>query len=174
MADPKEAAAYIEGLIKRARAAQAQIEFASQEQVDELSTRVAWSGCKPDFAKKLADFAAEESQMGIAGDKYGKIMTKVKGALRDMRGQKSVGLVEDDKELGVLKYAKPVGVIGALVPCTNPEATPFVKAISAIKTRNAIILAPHPRTKETNKMAVDQIRACLAQNGYPEDSGYQC
>ena len=62
-----------------------------------------------------------------------------------------------------------MGVIGALVPCTNPEATPFVKAISAIKTRNAIIMAPHPRTKGTNKMAIDEIRACLAKNGYPED-----
>lgn len=169
MADPKEAAAYIAGLVERARAAQKEIEFATQEQVDDMCVRVAWAGCKPEFAKKLAEFAAEESGMGYGPDKIGKIYAKVKGTLRDMRGQKSVGLVENDKEKGLLKYAKPVGVIGALVPCTNPEATPFVKAISAIKTRNAIILAPHPRTKGTNKMAVDQIRAALKAFGMPED-----
>ncbi len=169
MADPKEAAAYVAGLVKRARVAQAKIEFASQEQIDELVARVAWAGCEPKFATKLGEFAAEESGMGIPKDKYGKIMAKVKGALRDMKGEKSVGIVEDDKEKGILKFAKPVGVIGGLVPCTNPEATPFVKAISALKTRNAIILAPHPRTKGTNEMAVNAIRACLAKNGYPED-----
>ncbi|MDR1893175.1 MAG: aldehyde dehydrogenase family protein [Spirochaetales bacterium] len=169
MADPNQAAAYIADLVKRARAAQKTIEFASQEQVDDLAVRVAWAGCKPDFAAKLADFAAEESQMGLGKDKYGKIMTKVKGALRDMKGKKTVGLVEVDEEKGLLKYAKPIGVVGALIPCTNPEATPFVKAIWAIKTRNAIILAPHPRTQKTNKMAVDQIRACLKKNGYSED-----
>jgi sulfoacetaldehyde dehydrogenase len=169
MADPKEAAAYVAGLIARAREAQKKIEFASQEQVDDLCTRVAWAGCKPDFATKLAEFAAEESGMGIPSDKYGKIMAKVKGSLYDMRGQKSVGLVEDDKEKGILKYAKPMGVVGALVPCTNPEATPFVKAIAALKTRNAIILSPHPRTRGTNQMAVDQIRATLKKAGYPED-----
>jgi sulfoacetaldehyde dehydrogenase len=169
MADPKEAAAYIAGLVERARAAQKKVEFMTQEQVDEMCVRVAWAGCKPDFAKKLADFAAEESGMGNGPDKIGKIYAKVKGTLRDMRGQKSVGLVEVDDEKGLLKYAKPVGVIGALVPCTNPEATPFAKALSAIKTRNAIILAPHPRTKATNKMAVDAIRTALKANGFPED-----
>ncbi len=169
MADPKEAAAYIAGLVERARSAQKKIEFATQEQVDEMCVRIAWAGCKPDFAKKLGDFAAEESGMGYGPDKVGKIYAKVKGTLRDMRGQKSVGLVEVDEEKGLLKYAKPVGVIGALVPCTNPEATPFAKALSAIKTRNAIILAPHPRTKATNKMAVDTIRATLKANNFPED-----
>lgn len=169
MADPKEAAAYVAGLVERARAAQKKIEFACQEEVDDIVVRVAWSGCKPDFAKKLADFAAEESGMGYGPHKIGKIYTKVKGALRDMKGKKSVGLVEKDEDLGLLKYAKPVGVVGALVPCTNPEATPFVKAISALKTRNAIILSPHPRTKGTNKMAIDTMRAVLKKHGWPED-----
>ena len=169
MADQKAAAAYVAGLVKRAREAQGQIEFASQEQVDELCARVAWAGCKPDFASKLSSFAAEESGMGIPSDKYAKIMAKVKGTLYDMRGKKSVGLVEDNKEAGILQYAKPMGVVGALVPCTNPEATPFVKTISALKTRNAIILSPHPRTRGTNKMAVDQIRKTLKKAGYPED-----
>ncbi len=169
MADPKEAAAYIAGLVERAKAAQKKIEFATQEQVDDMCVRVAWAGCKPEFAKKLGEFAAEESGMGFGPDKVGKIYTKVKGTLRDMRGGQSVGIVEIDDEKGLMKYAKPIGVIGALVPCTNPEATPFVKALCAIKTRNAIILAPHPRTKATNKIAVDAIRAALKANNFPED-----
>ncbi|MBI9106943.1 MAG: aldehyde dehydrogenase family protein [Spirochaetales bacterium] len=169
MADPKEAAAYIAGLVERARVAQKKVEFATQEQVDDMCVRVAWAGCNPEFAKKLGNFAAEESGMGFGPDKVGKIYAKVKGTLRDMRGEQSVGCVEIDDELGLMKFAKPVGVVGALVPCTNPEATPFVKALCAIKTRNAIILAPHPRTRGTNKMAVDAIRATLKANGMPED-----
>ncbi len=169
MADPKEASTYIAGLVKRACDAQKKIEFAAQEQVDDMCVRIAWAGCKPEFAKKLAEFAAEESGMGSGPDKIAKIYAKVKGTLRDMRGEPSVGIVEIDDEKGLLKYAKPVGVIGALVPCTNPEATPFVKVLAAIKTRNAIILAPHPRTRGTNKMAVDAIRAALKANNFPED-----
>lgn len=169
MADPKIAAEYIAGLVERAKKAQKKIEFATQEQVDEMCVRIAWAGCKPDFAEKLAYFAAEESGMGNGPDKIKKIYGKVKGTLNDMRGGASVGLVEVNDEKGLLKFAKPIGVIGALIPCTNPEATPFVKAMAAVKTRNAIIMAPHPRTKATNKMAVDQIRAALKANGMPED-----
>ncbi len=169
MADAAEAAKYIEGLIERARAAQTQIEFASQEQVDELATRVAWSGVEPNYARKLAKFAVEETGMGNEPSKYGKLQVKIKGTLRDMKGKKSVGIVEENKELGLVKWAKPMGVIGALIPVTNCEATPFVKAISAIKTRNAIIMAPHPRAKKSNKMAIEQIRKVLKKQGYPED-----
>jgi sulfoacetaldehyde dehydrogenase len=169
MADAAEAAKYIAGLIERAKKAHSEIEFMSQEQVDEMTVRIAWSGVQPDFAHKLAKFAAEETGMGNEPSKFGKIMTKVKGTLRDMKGKKSVGIVEDDKLNGIVKYAKPMGVIGALIPVTNPEATPFVKAVSAIKTRNAIIMAPHPRSKGTNKMAVDRMRAVLQKHGWPED-----
>jgi sulfoacetaldehyde dehydrogenase len=169
MADQNEAAKYIAGLMERARKAQAAIEFATQEQVDELCIRVAWSGVQPDFAKKLAKFCVEETGMGNEPSKYGKLMVKIKGTLRDMKGEKSVGVVEWDKENGIVKIAKPVGVIGALIPVTNGEATPFVKAISSLKTRNAIIMAPHPRAKGSNKMAVDRIRATLKKAGWPED-----
>ncbi len=169
MANPEEAARYIAGLIERAKIAQKKIEFATQEQVDDLATRVAWSGVEPDFANKLAKFCVEDSGMGTPPHKYGKLMTKIKGTLRDMKGKRSVGIVEHDRERGIIKIAKPMGVIGALIPVTNAEATPFVKAITAIKTRNAIIMAPHPRTKATNKMATDQIRATLKKNNWPED-----
>ena len=160
---------YISGLIERARKAQATIEFATQEQVDEMCTRIAWAGVQPDFAHKLAEFCVKDSGMGRADHKYAKLMTKIKGTLRDIKGKKSVGIVEHDKEKGIMKVAKPVGVIGALIPVTNSEATPFVKAISAIKTRNAIIMAPHPRTLKTNKMIVAQMRGVLKKQGWPED-----
>jgi sulfoacetaldehyde dehydrogenase len=160
---------YITGLMGRARKTQAEFEFASQVEVDDLVVRIAWAACQPEFARKLADFSEKETRMGIADHKYGKIMTKVKGALRDMKGKKSVGIVAEDKAKGYIKIAKPMGVVGALVPCTIPEAAPFVKAISALKTRNAIIFAPHPRSKNTNKMAVDRMRDVLKAQGYPED-----
>jgi sulfoacetaldehyde dehydrogenase len=169
MAYNKETADFISGLVERSRKAQAQIEFASQEQVDDLVVRITWAATQPDFARKLADFATEETRMGIADHKYGKIMVKVKGALRDMKGKQSVGVVAEDKIKGYVKIAKPMGVVGALVPCTIPEAAPFVKALSALKTRNSIVLAPHPRSKGTNKMAVDCMREVLKTQGFPED-----
>jgi sulfoacetaldehyde dehydrogenase len=169
MADPQEAAKYIAGLIERARKAQGTIEFASQEQVDDICARVAWSACEPEFAKMLAEKLVEESGMGIAAHKVGKIYTKVKGSWRDMRGKKSVGVVEEDKEKGIIKIAKPMGVIGALIPVTNGEATPFVKAICALKTRNAIIMAAHPKAKETGKIAVERVRKVLKKRGWSED-----
>ncbi len=107
--------------------------------------------------------------MGYAPHKYGKLQTKIKGALRDMIGKKTVGVVYEDKAAGIVKIAKPVGVVGALIPVTNSEATPFVKAIHCLKTRNAVILAPHPRAQKTNDTAAAQIRAVLKKNGWPED-----
>ncbi len=169
MADANEAKTYISGLVQRARAAQAKIEFATQEDVDDLATRIAWSCVQPDFAKLLAEKLVEESGMGYVPHKIGKIMVKVKGALRDMKGKKSVGIVEDDKERGLIRIAKPMGVVGAIMPVTNGEATPIAKAIFAIKTRNAIILAPHPKSVETNNIAVARMRGVLKKFGYPED-----
>ena len=132
MADAAEAAKYIAGLIERARKAQKAIEYASQEQVDELATRIGWAGVKPAFAQKLAEFAVEETGMGVVAHKYAKLMAKIKGTLFDMRGKKSAGVVAWDDQAGIMKLAKPMGVVGALIPVTNCEATPFVKAVSAI------------------------------------------
>src|SRR5690606_10612113 len=82
---------------------------------------------------------------------------------------KSVGVIEEDKARNLIKIAKPVGVIGALSPSTNPEATPVIKAISAVKGRNSIIVAPHPRAKLTNKMICDYMRAAIVALGAPAD-----
>ncbi len=156
-------------LISRARKAQAIAEEYSQEQVDKLVTAIAWDIVKPGVAEEIAKMAVEESGMGNYEGKYGKLMTKIKGPLRDMQGEKSVGIIERDSKKGLMKIAKPVGVIGAIIPCTNPEATPVAKAMFAIKGRNAIIMSPHPRTKRTNTYITNIIRATLKKYGAPED-----
>jgi sulfoacetaldehyde dehydrogenase len=87
----------------------------------------------------------------------------------DIINDKSVGVIEELPERNIVKIAKPVGVIGALSPSTNPEATPVIKAISAIKGRNSIIVAPHPRAKLTNKLICDYMRDALERMGAPAD-----
>ncbi|QZY56042.1 aldehyde dehydrogenase family protein [Crassaminicella profunda] len=166
MSNAKE---YVKGLMERARKAQAIADTFTQEKVDELCTAIAWNIVKPEVAEKIATMAVEESTLGNYDGKYAKLMTKIRGGLRDMKGQKSVGVIERDDEKQIIKVAKPVGVIAALIPCTNPEATPVLKAMFAIKGRNAIILAPHPRTKNTNTYIVNIVRETLKKYGAPED-----
>ena len=91
-----------------------------------------------------------------------------------MKDEKSVDLIEDNKETGMQKWAKPMGVVAGIMPVTNGEATPIVKANMALKTRNAIILAPHPKCKKLNVVIVDEIRATLKKLGYPEDLVQTC
>ena len=162
-------ARYVAGLLERARRAQAQIEFATQEEVDLVTARLAWAFVQPDFSRGLAAFCVQESGMGNVADKQAKIENKVRGVFRDMKGRPSVGVVEDDKARGLLKIAKPMGVVGAVIPVTNSEATPCIKALFALKTRNAIVMSPHPLTIRTCAMVVARTRAVLSQCGWPED-----
>ncbi|WP_246637601.1 aldehyde dehydrogenase family protein [Crassaminicella profunda] len=160
---------YVASLIDRARKAQAIADKFTQEKVDELCTAIAWNIVKPETAEKIATMAVKESTLGNYDGKYAKLMTKIRGGLRDMKGQKSVGVIERDDEKKIMKVAKPVGVVAALVPCTNPEATPVLKSMFAIKGRNAIVIAPHPRTKNTNTYIVNIVRETLKKYGAPED-----
>lgn len=162
-------ALFVQGLIERSRAAQAQIENYTQQQVDELITAMVWAVARPGIAEEIAQFTIEETQLGNYDGKYLKISRKTRAALFDIIGDKSVGVIGEDKERNIVKIAKPVGVIGALTPCTNPEATPVIKAISAVKGRNSIIVAPHPRSKLTNKKICDLMRAAIKACGAPED-----
>lgn len=165
----QNAVEYVAGLVKRARVAQEAIENYTQEQVDKLVRAVVWNIVKDGPAQEISKLAVEESRMGNYEGKYNKLMAKAKGAVRDMQGKKSVGVIEVDEEKQIMKIAKPVGVIGALCPCTNPEATPTVKVSHALKGRNAIILAPHPRTKKTNTYIANIMRETLKKYGAPED-----
>lgn len=164
-----EAATEIQELIQRSRAAQQQIADYTQEQVDELITAMVWSVAQPGVAEKIAQFTVDETELGNYDAKFLKISVKTRAALMDIIDDKSIGVIEELPERNIIKIAKPVGVIGALSPSTNPEATPVIKAISAVKGRNSIIVAPHPRAKLTNKMICDYMREALEACGAPAD-----
>ncbi|MDE0303186.1 MAG: aldehyde dehydrogenase family protein [Gammaproteobacteria bacterium] len=154
-------------LVENARFAQLQVNSYTQEQVDELVTSIAWSVIKN--REELARMAVDEGEFGNYADKVAKIYNRVIGTLADMRSIKTVGVVEEDPETGITKLAKPVGVIGALIPATGPDATPPVKALGAIKARNGLVIAPHPRTKRSSARVVECIREGCARVGAPED-----
>jgi sulfoacetaldehyde dehydrogenase len=107
--------------------------------------------------------------MGIAVDKQAKMYGKVKGSWAQMKGKKSVGLIDSNKDTGIDTYARPIGVVGAIMPVTNGEATPVVKSLMAVKTRNAIILAPHPKARRTNWEVSALIREVLTKFDAPAD-----
>lgn len=159
----------ISAMMARARTAQQQVEHYTQAQVDELITAMVWSVAREDRSEEIARFAVEETQLGNYEGKYLKIHRKTRATLMDIIHDRSVGVIEEDRERNIVKIAKPVGVIGALSPSTNPEATPVIKAISAVKGRNAIIVAPHPRAKLTNKKICDYMREAIVAMGGPAD-----
>ena len=156
-------------LIARSRAAQAQIENATQEQVDRWIRGMVYAVAKEATAEKIAQHTVDETQLGNYDGKYLKIFRKTRAALMDIIDDKSVGVIEEDKARNIVKIVKPVGVIGALSPSTNPEATPVIKSISAVKGRNSIIIAPHPRAKITNKIICNLMREALERMGAPAD-----
>lgn len=166
MSDSRQA---VEELVTRARAAQRQVDAYSQEQVDELVTAVAWSVVRKDRAEELARLAVDEAGFGTYDDKVTKIVKRVTGVLADMAGVRTVGAVEEDAARGLIKIAKPVGVVAALIPTTGPDATPPVKALFALKGRNAIVVAPHPRSARTTARVVEFMRAACEQVGAPAD-----
>jgi len=124
---------------------------------------------REDRAEEIAKFTVEETQLGNYDGKYLKIHRKTRATLLDIIDDKSVGVIEELPERNIVKIAKPIGVIGALSPSTNPEATPVIKGIAAVKGRNSIIVAPHPRAKLTNKLICDYMREALELCGAPAD-----
>jgi sulfoacetaldehyde dehydrogenase len=159
----------ITAIVQRARDAARAIEHYSQEQVDELVTAVAWAVVRKDHAEALARQAVDEGGFGNYADKVAKINKRVVGVLADMTGMRTVGVVEEQPSAGLVKIAKPAGVVAALIPTTGPDATPPVKTLFALKGRNAIICAPHPRTQRTTEAVVGYMRAACQQVGAPED-----
>jgi len=160
-------------LIGRAKAAMAvyakEIAALGQARIDEAVTALAWSIYKPENARRLAEIAVEVTGLGDVESKVIKNQRKTFGTLRDLLRVKSTGIIEENRELGIVKYAKPVGVVGAITPSTNPSATPVNKAMMALKGGNAIIIAPPPSGWAATKPAVDGMRAALEKIGLPED-----
>ncbi len=159
----------VAGLMARARAAMTVFADATQERVDEAVTALAWALYKPEHARELAIAAVRDTGLGNAPDKVTKNQRKTFGTLRDLLRAKTVGIIEEDRARGIVKYAKPVGVVGAITPSTNPAATPVNKAMMAIKGRNAIVIAPSPAGWSTTARAVELMRAELEKAGLPAD-----
>jgi len=167
--DPGGETATVEALVANARAAMAMFADADQARVDEAVTALAWSIFKPERAKELAELAVANTGLGNVDDKIVKNQRKTFGCLRDLMRVKTVGVIEEDKAKGIVKFAKPVGVVGAVVPSTNPAATPVNKAMMALKGRNAVIVAPSPAGAPTTARTVDFMRQELGKIGLPAD-----
>ncbi|MHB8192710.1 MAG: aldehyde dehydrogenase family protein [Bellilinea sp.] len=159
----------IDEMVSKARAAQEQIEFWPQEKVDEMVEAVGWQLYQREHAEACARSAVQETGMGVYDDKVLKHQKKTLGTLRDLHGLKTTGVIEEDTRRGLLKIAKPAGIIGVLSPVTNASSTLAVNGLPILKTRNAVIFAPHPKAKATADLTCSYMRAGLAQVGAPVD-----
>lgn len=159
----------IQEKLARARAAQKQVEFWSQEQIDTLVASAGWEVYKKESAIECATLAHKETKLGVYEDKLLKHQKKILGTLRDLDGVKSVGILEEIPEKGLMKVIKPVGVVGALIPVTNPTSSVGCNGLSILKNRNAVIFAPHPSGKGCSGLAAQKLRDGIRKMGGPED-----
>jgi sulfoacetaldehyde dehydrogenase len=156
-------------LVARARAAQAVAEGYDQARVDELVAGAGWAIMEPTRNRLLAELAVADTGIGKVDDKLRKNHRKTLGLLRDLQGAKSVGVIHEDPARGLVEIARPVGVVCAVTPSTNPAATPANKIINALKGRNAVIVAPSPKGWSTAAMLVGFIHEQLKRIGAPAD-----
>jgi len=153
----------------RPRAAQKIAEGFSQKKVDELAAAIVYTLSRPELAKEIAEECVTETDMGSVETKIGKLTKKMPAVFYQIKSAKTVGVIERNSEMGIIKIAKPVGVIAALIPSTNPEATPIFKGVLGLRARNAVIFAPHPKSKRTTIRVVNIMRNLLEKNGAPKD-----
>jgi len=160
----------IDNLVERARKAQQNYEASgTQEQFDRAAQAAAWALMEPTRNAELAAFAVAETGLGNSADKITKNHRKTLGLLRDIKGQKSFGLVDDNPASGVSEFLRPKGVVAAIVPSTNPLATPVNNVVNALKTGNAIILAPSPKGVAPLEKLLGYIYAEFDQVGLDHD-----
>ena len=155
-------------MLERARVAMAQIEDWSQKDLDRLSQAIAWYAGNEETFTRLAQQGVDESGIGDRNGRPAKRF-KIHMVLRDVLRTPSTGIVETDEARGLVKYAKPAGVIASLIPMTNPAMTPPVTGVSSANARNAVIFSPHPRTAGTTFEMVEVMRAACRAVGAPED-----
>ena len=158
----------LDEMVAKARKAAAIIETYDQERVDHLCQAVAAALYDLKVWAQLSDEAVDETGLGDKITKRNK-RNKLKLILRDCLRTRSVGVIEEIPEKGLVKYGKPVGVIASLVPTTNPCLTPAGQIIYAIKARDVIICSPHPRAKVVTNKCIDIIRETLVREGAPAD-----
>lgn len=161
----------ISALVEKARKAMDEISEYTQEQANELVQAIAWAIYRRDRAEELARIAARDTGLGKYEDKIIKNQRKTFGTLRDLLDPeaKSVGIIKVDKEKGITEIAKPVGVVAAVCPSTNPGATPANKAMMAVKGRNAVIIAPSPKGASTCVKLLEYIHEEFEKIGAPKD-----
>lgn len=159
----------VAALINRARVAQRAFERCSQAEVDEAVLAAGWAIMEPGRNRLLADMAVRDTGLGDVEDKITKNYRKTLGLLRDLKGVKTVGIVAEYPELGLVEIARPVGVVAAITPSTNPAATPANKVINALKCRNAVIVAPSPKGQSSAVTLVGYIHTELKKLGLPTD-----
>lgn len=162
----------VDEMVARARAAMDAIADYDQATVDRIAQAIGWAVGNEKTFTRLAHMSVDESGIGDREGRPNKRF-KIQGILRDVLRQPSMGVIEEDPVRGIVKYAKPAGVIASIVPMTNPELTPPGTAINAIKAKDAVIFSPHPRTKGTTNEVVRIMREVLEREGAPADL-FQC
>jgi len=156
-------------LVARARVAQRVADGFDQARTDELVAAAGWAILEPARNRELAELAVADSGIGNVEDKVRKNYRKTLGLLRDLQGAKSVGVIAEHPATGITEIARPVGVVCAITPSTNPGATPANKIINALKGRNAVIVAPSPKGWSTAARLIEFIHAQFDRIGAPRD-----
>ncbi len=156
-------------LVRRARLAQRVANGYSQARVDELVAAAGWAILEPTRNQALAELAVADTGIGDVADKVRKNQRKTLGLLRDLQSAKSVGVIAEWPEKGLVEIARPVGVVCAITPSTNPAATPANKIINALKGRNAVIVAPSPKGHSTAARLLEFIHTQFDVIGAPRD-----
>ncbi len=159
----------VAGLIDRARAAQAIADGWTQTQADEAAVAAAWALVEPSRNRELAELAVRDTGLGNVDDKIAKNRRKTIGLLRDLQGARTVGIIAEDRARGLIEIARPVGVVAAITPSTNPAATPANNIVNALKCRDAIIVAPSPKGQSTLTRLLQFVHAELDRIGAPRD-----
>ncbi|MEO0773610.1 MAG: aldehyde dehydrogenase family protein [Pseudomonadota bacterium] len=160
----------IEGIIARSRVAQVAYEAGgSQERYDRAAAAVAWAIMEPARNRELAELAVETTGLGNVPDKITKNHRKTLGLMRDIKGAVTYGVMSDDAETGITEIARAKGVVGAIVPSTNPAATPANNIINALKCGNSIVLAPSPKGVACAERLLEFVHAEFAEIGEDPD-----
>src|SRR5712671_2628619 len=157
----------IQELITRARVAQAAFELFSQEQVDAIVKGI--GKYVYDNAEMLARMAVDETGIGVYEDKILKNQSKARVIWNSLKGKKSRGIIGEDAETNLVFVAKPMGVVAAVTPVTNPIVTPMCNAMFAIKTGNAVVFAPHPKAEKCTELLTDAFMKVVKANGGPDN-----
>jgi sulfoacetaldehyde dehydrogenase len=165
----RDADALVAGIVARARAAQRAIDGYTQAQADLLALAAGWAIMEPARNRVLAELAVADTGLGNVPDKVRKNHRKTLGLLRDLQSARTVGVIAEDPARGLTEIARPVGVVAAITPSTNPGATPANKIINALKCRNAIVVAPSPKGWSTCAKLLEFVHAELARIGAPTD-----